>query len=125
MKLSLLPSILFTATGLAEFVRVPLPEPLDWVASKELNSRHVCKDLHAPYSQYNAETWADRVLGVCNSTLCGCTSTLSYSELVHWGIERPYWVGRMFTGASTTALDYDRKHGIEDSIAYTSTSWEE
>lgn len=79
MKLSLLPTILFTATGLAKWDRVPLPEPLDWVANKELNSRHVCKDLYAPYSQYNADTWAARVLYECQRTFCGCTSTLSYS----------------------------------------------
>lgn len=80
MKFSLLASTVFTATGLANFHPVSLPQPLDWVPSRELMDRQVCPTMTADYQKFTAKTWAEHVLRICETTLCGCESTIGYSR---------------------------------------------
>ncbi|EFY87020.1 hypothetical protein J3458_002646 [Metarhizium acridum] len=120
MKLSLVASTIFIATGLAKFVRVELEPPLNWVASQELNERKACKDVKAAYHEYpNAEAWAAYVLKICQSTDCACTTSLGFSIPVYNRSDDREWIGEMFRGNSTTEKDFVRVVPIEDSIAYT------
>lgn len=49
----------------------------DFVPKKSLLA-HKISSFSAPSHQYDAESWADYVLGICESGLAGCTGTASY-----------------------------------------------
>ena len=73
-------SIVFASdasTGLPRFERVPLTEPLNWIAGRSLFPGRVIAGYHAEVSDYDATSWAEKVLGDCKN-YTACTSSLSY-----------------------------------------------
>ncbi|UNI23291.1 hypothetical protein JDV02_009121 [Purpureocillium takamizusanense] len=117
---SLLASALLAATtALAqnEYARVPLDEPLNWVAGPSLFPVNVIAGYNAELAAYDRESWANHVLEQC-STFSDCTSTISFSAINSGTPKTRFWFGYVFRGGPTTQANYERRAGVLGSVAY-------
>lgn len=62
----------------ASFVKVPLPEPLNWVAGRSLFPGNIIAGYSAGEGEYTAETWSAYILAKCQG-YAACTSSITYS----------------------------------------------
>ncbi|KAK7754888.1 hypothetical protein SLS62_003202 [Diatrype stigma] len=106
-----------TATG-PDFKKLELDTPLNWVAGASLFPGNVIAGFNSELSQYDAQGWADYVLDQCKQ-YSACTSTVSYQATNSGSTGGRFWFGYVFRGGPTTAEDYVRETGVEDSIVFT------
>ncbi|KAM4065053.1 hypothetical protein HRG_004606 [Hirsutella rhossiliensis] len=102
----------------ADYVPVPLEEPLEWSAGNRLFPGNVIAGYNAGYEDYNKDTWAEHVLQQCK-TFSACDSSLSFSAINSGTPKDRYWFGYVFRGGPTTQSDYNRVEGVQGSVAYT------
>jgi hypothetical protein len=119
--------------------RLALPDPQDWSVGDRLFPAQVIAGYNDDYDKYTNETWAAYIVAKCRRQQA-CTSAISNSgktDSKTVGGVRPaaeahllvainsgtpkdrYWFGYTFRGGATTAEDYERVDGVEDSVVYT------
>lgn len=60
-----------------DYKKLELEKPLNWIASSRLFPANVIAGFNSELSQYDAEGWADYILGQCKQ-FSACTSTSSF-----------------------------------------------
>lgn len=84
----------------ADYVPVPLEEPLNWSAGRRLFPGNVIAGYNAGYGEYNKDTWAEHVLQQCK-TFSACESSLSFS-------------GRFCFLQDSTRTVYEKRNSVLD-----------
>lgn len=60
-----------------DFKKLELEKPLNWIAGSRLFPANVIAGFNSELSQYDAQGWADYILGQCKQ-FSACTSTTSF-----------------------------------------------
>lgn len=123
----------------SDFKRLELDWPHNWQPGYRLWQRGILDGAEGEIPEYDEDSWAELVLGIC-SKHADCTSSVTYAgELLpaqrrgcheltanRWVTgfypsdpDRRVWLGYCFGGAQTTQADYERSDKVEQSVVYT------
>ncbi|OAA43621.1 hypothetical protein NOR_04196 [Metarhizium rileyi] len=106
-----------TAISAAEYQRLHLPDPQNWIPGSSLFPGNVIAGYNANYNEHDKESWAALVLERCES-YADCTSSATYSAINSGTPKYRAWFGYLFRGGQTAEADYERAAGVEDSVIY-------
>ncbi|KAH8884375.1 hypothetical protein GQ53DRAFT_880134 [Thozetella sp. PMI_491] len=102
----------------ANFTKVTLEEPLNWIAGRRLFPGNIIAGYHDDLDNYTASAWATYVLDQCKG-YTACTSAEAFQATNSGSTGGRYWFGYVYRGGPTTIADYVRDEGVTDSVAYT------
>ncbi|KAI8803278.1 hypothetical protein BJ742DRAFT_777448 [Cladochytrium replicatum] len=101
------------------FVKVPLEEPLNWLAGKKLFPRHMMMGCHAELQEYDVDGFIAFMAEKVRS-LSGCTSFIVSQGNNSGDTGGRYWFGNAFGGGPTDQSWYEREERLQvsHSVAY-------
>ncbi|KAI8803279.1 hypothetical protein BJ742DRAFT_506162 [Cladochytrium replicatum] len=106
----------------AVFVKVPLAEPLNWIAGSRLFPSNIIAGYHADLSEYNEDGYVAYILAQCR-TFKDCTSFEIFQGNNSGSDGGRFWFGYVYRGGATNPAWYERYDdptaAVTNSVAYT------